>query len=201
MTGTVVITKTDESGNLLAGACFTVNGQEICDNGAGDANADDGTIEVSGVPAGDVVIAETVSPQGYAGAADPQTVTLTDGDVAQVAFINTRQVGTLRIEKTNEAGEFWVARASPLPEQRFAITVMATRMATWAWSRLPALAPDPSKCPNQWRRTGISLPIRKPWKSSPTTRRQFLLSIDDKQVPFRSAPLLMAVLRSPAPVI
>ncbi|MBX3072191.1 MAG: hypothetical protein KF883_16935, partial [Thermomicrobiales bacterium] len=105
LTGSVVITKTDDSGNPLGGACFSIGGQEVCDNGAGDNNPDEGTVDVSGIPVGEVEISETAAPQGYAGSADPQTVTVGDGEAATAAFTNVRQTGTLRIEKTNEAGE------------------------------------------------------------------------------------------------
>ncbi len=104
LSGTVVIRKTDDAGSALGGACFSVGGQEVCDNGAGDLNAEEGIIEIAGIRAGDVEVTETAPPVGYSAAGDPQTVAVADGGSAEVSFVNVRELGNLRIEKTDESG-------------------------------------------------------------------------------------------------
>ncbi|MGE3798433.1 MAG: SpaA isopeptide-forming pilin-related protein, partial [Thermomicrobiales bacterium] len=104
LSGSVIIQKTDDAGTLIGGACFSIDGQEVCDDGAGDLNAESGVLEVAGIPAGEVTVTETAAPAGYASATEPVTVTVADGQAAEVAFVNTRLTGSLRIEKTDEAG-------------------------------------------------------------------------------------------------
>ncbi|MEZ4500872.1 MAG: SpaA isopeptide-forming pilin-related protein, partial [Thermomicrobiales bacterium] len=101
--GGVRIEKTDQNGQPLAGACFSIGGVEVCDNAEGDTNGDDGVIEVSGIPTGAVDIVETVAPEGYV-TAGGATVEVVADSVVTAAFSNVRLVGTVRIVKTDENG-------------------------------------------------------------------------------------------------
>ncbi|MEZ4500870.1 MAG: SpaA isopeptide-forming pilin-related protein [Thermomicrobiales bacterium] len=56
ITGSLIINKTDENGAFLEGSCFIVNDVEFCDNGDGDENPETGSIQISGLPPGDVTI-------------------------------------------------------------------------------------------------------------------------------------------------
>ncbi|CAN5566421.1 hypothetical protein BH23CHL5_BH23CHL5_00970 [soil metagenome] len=114
LVGRLEISKVDESGNLIAGACFSVAGQEICDNGGGDLNSDDGVMLVGGIPTGPVTVVETSAPTGYAVSSDEQSVEIVSGDTVVLTFANTRLLGELQIEKVDEAGE-------PLPGGCFSV--------------------------------------------------------------------------------
>ena len=61
----LVIRYTDGTGSPLGGACFTLDGSEICDNDATDSDGSIGRIRFDGVVPGDYTIAQTETPIGY----------------------------------------------------------------------------------------------------------------------------------------
>ncbi|MGE3797709.1 MAG: SpaA isopeptide-forming pilin-related protein [Thermomicrobiales bacterium] len=105
LTGSVQILKTDEAGEPLAGACFLVDGQEICDGAEGDESESDGVILVSEIEIGPIVVSETSAPEGYALAAEAQTVEILVDAIVDVTFVNPLAVGTVSIVKTDADGE------------------------------------------------------------------------------------------------
>jgi uncharacterized surface anchored protein len=102
--GAVSLTKTNEAGEPLGGACFTVGEQTVCDDDENDSNGEPGIVDIANVPVGSVEISESTAPEGYAGG-DPQTVEVVEGETATATFVNTLLVGNIRITKTDEAGE------------------------------------------------------------------------------------------------
>ena len=102
--GTVSIQNTDENGEPLGGACFTVGEVSVCDNEEGDANDEAGVIDLTGVAAGSVDVSETSAPAGYAASGEAQTVEVPQGETVTVAFTNTPLVGNLSITKTDQDG-------------------------------------------------------------------------------------------------
>ncbi len=88
-TGSLVITKRDPSGNLLAGACFTVdNGAEVCDNGEGDADPAEGVIQIDNLAPGDPVLREVRAPSGFEPRRRLRRVTIVAGEVATIDLVN-----------------------------------------------------------------------------------------------------------------
>jgi Tol biopolymer transport system component len=87
--GSLQITKVDEQGNPLGGACFDLTGDQSfrgCDNGQGDADDAPGVILLQGLPPGDYEVSESRVPDGYQ-AAPNQTVTISaGGDPAPLSF-------------------------------------------------------------------------------------------------------------------
>jgi uncharacterized surface anchored protein len=101
-TGSLVITKTDEQGTALGGACFSVGDQNVCDDGDGDVqNTVPGTIQIDGLAAGDYDVTETQAPQGYVASADPVGITITAGQQATATFQNGRETGSVQITKVD----------------------------------------------------------------------------------------------------
>jgi formamidopyrimidine-DNA glycosylase len=112
--GSVKITKLDDAtpGNPLAGAEFTLytdnapiggtRGAEdtittkTCTTGA------DGTCEIPNVVPGEYWVVETVTPTGHDSAAD-QHVTVKANEQVSVTFVNVRQLGSVKITKTDDA--------------------------------------------------------------------------------------------------
>jgi Prealbumin-like fold domain len=112
--GSVKITKTDDATppNPLAGAGFTLytdnapiggtRGAEdtvttkACTTGA------DGTCEILNVVPGEYWVVETVTPTGHDTAAD-QHVTVKANEQVSVTFVNVRQLGSVKITKTDDA--------------------------------------------------------------------------------------------------
>ena len=90
------IQNTDENGEPLGGACFTVGEVSVCDNEEGDANDEAGVIDLTGVAAGSVDVSETSAPAGYAASGEAQTVEVPQGETVTVAFTNTPLVGNLQ---------------------------------------------------------------------------------------------------------
>ncbi|MGH2532195.1 MAG: MSCRAMM family protein [Thermomicrobiales bacterium] len=104
--GQVVITKTNQDGDPLGGACFALSGPSeigpICDNQGGDQSGDEGTILIPDVPAGDYVVTETQAPEGFS-AGPPQEITVAEGETATVTFENVETppaIGSVRIVST-----------------------------------------------------------------------------------------------------
>ena len=98
LVGNISITKTNEAGEPLGGACFTFDGQIVCDNEEGDGNEEAGIIDASGVPIGSVET-ESTAPAGHAISGDPQTVEVVTGETATVTFINVQLFGAVSITK------------------------------------------------------------------------------------------------------
>jgi hypothetical protein len=112
--GSVKITKLDDAtpGNPLARAEFTLytdnapiggtRGAEdtittkTCTTGA------DGTCEIPNVVPGEYWVVETVTPTGHDSAAD-QHVTVKANEQVSVTFVNVRQLGSVKITKTDDA--------------------------------------------------------------------------------------------------
>lgn len=81
--------KTDESGDVLAGAEFTLtgpNGQDfvVADNGELDVNDADGQFEVTDLAWGEYTLQETRAPDGYEISEETQTVAVNGDDLEQV---------------------------------------------------------------------------------------------------------------------
>jgi uncharacterized surface anchored protein len=110
--GSIRITKKDDAGDPLAGAEFTLykdnapiggsrgNGDTVtsktCTTGA------DGTCEITSVVPGEYWVVETVTPAGHDSAAD-QHVTVKANEQVSVTFVNVRQLGSVKITKTDDA--------------------------------------------------------------------------------------------------
>jgi uncharacterized surface anchored protein len=129
--GRVQITKRDQSGNSLAGACFLLQLQgtgntfeiEVCDNQAGDANATPGVIRIINLPPGEYLLTETVPPTGFVAGA-PQTITVSPNTttfltVQNAPYVPPTQFGTLIVNKTGPTG-------APLAGACFSLRVGAT---------------------------------------------------------------------------
>lgn len=111
--GRVQITKRDNEGNSLGGACFLLSSTgtdyEVCDNEAGDANPTDGIIRFTGIPAGDYTLIETVAPTGYDAAAD-QPITVEPNKTTFITVENEptpppTTTGTLVVKKIGPNGQ------------------------------------------------------------------------------------------------
>ncbi|MER3437968.1 MAG: hypothetical protein C4346_10475, partial [Chloroflexota bacterium] len=109
-TGTLIITKVDEAGMPLAGACFSVGNLTVCDNGDGDADPADGVIRIEGLDAGRVRIEETQAPPGYE-PGNPTTARITAGEETTVEVVNSLAptptpapppTGSVRITKVDQ---------------------------------------------------------------------------------------------------
>jgi len=101
-TGSLVITKTDDQGAALGGACFTVGDQTVCDDGDGDVqNTVPGTIEIAGLAAGDYDVTETQAPEGYVASGDAVGITITSGAQATATFQNGKATGSVQILKVD----------------------------------------------------------------------------------------------------
>jgi WD40 repeat protein len=95
--GALQITKVDDQGQPLGGACFDLAGKPQsfhgCDNEQGDADNAAGVILLQGLPPGDYEVSESRTPDGYqtapnqtvtvAAGGDPATLSFTDNPVAQ----------------------------------------------------------------------------------------------------------------------
>ncbi len=109
--GTIVVEKRREgpNGNLLAGACFRLDGDtnydEICDK---DDGLNDGRTRFLGVIPGDYDVVETVTPPGYQ-TADPDQVTAVAGHSVTIVIVdvplpNPEETGRLVIHKVDQNG-------------------------------------------------------------------------------------------------
>jgi Prealbumin-like fold domain len=125
--GSVKITKLDDASppHPLAGAEFTLykdnapiggtRGAEdtitskTCTTGA------DGTCEITNVVPGEYWVVETVTPTGHDSAAD-QHVTVKANEQVSVTFVNVRQLGSVKITKTDDADP-----ANPLAGAEFTL--------------------------------------------------------------------------------
>ena len=113
--GVVVITKTDQAGDPLFGACFALIQQrdraaEVtpvhrrrCDGSDGTGYEADGVIALEAVPTGDYILAESFTPPGYLPAADRYPPRHRGGDAA--ADDPNQIGGSVVIHKTDEDGE------------------------------------------------------------------------------------------------
>ena len=57
--GAINVSVTDQDGFAIIGACVTIQGPnsgEVCDNGDGDANSEDGLIRIENLPDGDYTV-------------------------------------------------------------------------------------------------------------------------------------------------
>jgi hypothetical protein len=95
--GRLVIRKTDPSGNLLTGACFTLHNPSTgatitsvphCDGDRNDADgAADGTVTFGSVR-GRFTVHEATAPGGYAAAADQTTSVIDPGQTVTITFVD-----------------------------------------------------------------------------------------------------------------
>ncbi len=111
--GSLVLRKTDDAGQLLAGACFALRSGDravysICDNDASDANTSVGIILLGTVAPGTYTLRETQPPTGYLGAAD-QEITISANQRSQISVVNSlapepQRTGDLRVFKLDTGG-------------------------------------------------------------------------------------------------
>ena len=102
--GSIQITKTDDSGNPLSGVTFALydSGQNQINRGQTDSN---GVVTFSGLPLGDYFYAETASLPGYVFDNSLKAVSITEnGQVEAVTATNTLARGSIQISKTDEFG-------------------------------------------------------------------------------------------------
>jgi Prealbumin-like fold domain len=112
--GSVKITKLDDATppNPLAGAEFTLyednapiggtRGTEDTITTKKCTTGTDGTCEILDVVPGEYWVVETVTPTGHDSAAD-QHVTVKANEQVSVTFVNVRQLGSVKITKTDDA--------------------------------------------------------------------------------------------------
>ena len=112
--GAVNIVKTDDAGNALAGAEFTLynNNAPL----AGPRGAEDtitnpalkcttiaaGTCSIANVPFGNYWVVETVTPSGHSTAPDQATTISSGTSSVTLTFVNPRQRGAIEVTKTFE---------------------------------------------------------------------------------------------------
>jgi uncharacterized surface anchored protein len=111
--GSLLLRKTDEAGQPLAGACFALRSGDravysICDNDASDANTSVGVMLLGTVAPGTFTLRETQPPTGYLGAPD-QEVTISANQRSQISIVDPRapeppRTGDLRIFKLDTGG-------------------------------------------------------------------------------------------------
>ena len=121
--GSLVLRKTDDAGQLLAGACFALRSGDrvvysICDNDASDANTSVGVILLGTVAPGTYTLRETQPPIGYLGAAD-QEVTISANQRSQVSVVNAlapepQRTAICASSSSIPAAARWPAPALPL---------------------------------------------------------------------------------------
>jgi len=106
--GDLIVSKVDEDGAALPGACFsllsgsnTVAGP-VCD---GEDGRNDGTITFSGVAVGDYTLRETNTPSAAYLPADDSAVTIDVGDPTRVTVVNTPRNGAIRVTVVNPQGQ------------------------------------------------------------------------------------------------
>nr|WP_240542282.1 SpaA isopeptide-forming pilin-related protein [Bifidobacterium felsineum] len=116
--GGVEWSKTDTSGQALSGSEWKITKDEagqdvavdgIVDNGAHDADALPGSLQVTGLSAGTYYLIETKAPDGYALDSTARQFTVTSGGLAKVnngkPIQNTRQTGAVAWNKTDTDGQ------------------------------------------------------------------------------------------------
>jgi hypothetical protein len=125
--GSVKITKLDDATppNPLAGAEFTLFKDNAPTGGARGAEdtettktcttGADGTCEITGVVPGPYWVVETKTPANHDTAAD-QHVTVKSNEQVSVTFVNVRQLGSVKITKTDDASP-----ANPLAGAEFTL--------------------------------------------------------------------------------
>ncbi len=90
--GSVRILKTDENGDPLGGACFSLSGRNsygpVCDDGQDDGDETVGTILIEDVALGRYTVTETQAPEGY-DPADAQPVTVSASGPAELTVPNS----------------------------------------------------------------------------------------------------------------
>src|SRR5918993_2023205 len=111
--GSLVLRKTDDAGQLLAGACFALRSGDravysICDNDASDANTSVGVILLGTVAPGTYTLRETQPPTGYLAAADRE-VTISANQRSQISVVDAlapqpQRSGDLRVFKLDSGG-------------------------------------------------------------------------------------------------
>jgi uncharacterized surface anchored protein len=111
--GSLLIRKTDDSAQPLAGSCFALTRDNravytICDNDASDGNNAAGVILLGMVAPGDYTLRETQTPSGYLTAAD-QDITISPNQRSQATVVDTLappppRRGDLRVFKIDGSG-------------------------------------------------------------------------------------------------
>ncbi len=118
-TGSIIIRKNDPSGNLLAGAGYTISPNPstgtgtlvVNDGGTGDlADGNDGLVCIDGVPTGTYSITETKVPTGFIGDTSSKSVTV--GSLTANSTCAGRLAGTVTPDATftNKLGSILVKK-------------------------------------------------------------------------------------------
>ena len=124
--GSLVLRKTDDAGQLLAGACFALRSGDravysICDNDASDANTSVGVILLGTVAPGHTPARDPTADR-LSGAAD-QEVTISANQRSQVSVVNAlapapQRTGDLRVFKLDTGGRALAGSCLPLSTAR-----------------------------------------------------------------------------------
>lgn len=111
------LTKTDESGNPLQGAIFTLTNELDATSKFTFDMTNSSTMTINQIPFGSYILSETKVPDGYTKVAD-QTV-LINSATKSLDITNSRNVGTITINKTGNGG-------APLAGAGFKLTANGT---------------------------------------------------------------------------
>ncbi|MEZ4495510.1 MAG: SpaA isopeptide-forming pilin-related protein [Thermomicrobiales bacterium] len=88
--GNLEILTQDEVGNPLGGACYTIGGEQVCDNDSGDDNPNDGELLITGLDApADVDVSQSAAPIDYDLVEGAQTASIVPGDTTTITFFNS----------------------------------------------------------------------------------------------------------------
>ncbi len=108
--GSIEIAAVGASGEAVTdqGTCITVDGaaEPVCDNGAGDADAEPGLIRIEDLPAGDYTVSASDVPDGYEQGDTSTQVTVVEGEAAPVTVTLPESgptTGTLRVSVVDES--------------------------------------------------------------------------------------------------
>lgn len=98
--GSIVLSKTDESGKPLSGAQFTLYKDDV-EAGEPMVTDENGNIIFTGLSEGTYLLKETHAPEGFVRSDVTEEIILTEEEPFEVAFSNKRIMGEVRILKVD----------------------------------------------------------------------------------------------------